>query len=124
MKKSVKKIWLNALRSGEYNQGEGRLRRGSGSEAQYCCLGVLCDLYRKSAVGKKKRAKWNDVGFVPKRQSSSVMPERFYLPKEVIEWAGLTSKNPRTENEKDLAFLNDSMRKNFKEIADEIEMKV
>lgn len=30
--------WIAALRSGEYLQGRGTLRRGS----QYCCLGVLC----------------------------------------------------------------------------------
>jgi hypothetical protein len=30
--------WLNALRSGEYNQDTGELATGEG----YCCLGVYC----------------------------------------------------------------------------------
>jgi hypothetical protein len=32
-------VWVEALRSGEYEQGGGRLRRGE----RYCVLGVLCD---------------------------------------------------------------------------------
>lgn len=32
--------WVEALRSGEYQQGQGRLRDGD----SFCCLGVLCDL--------------------------------------------------------------------------------
>lgn len=40
MKKSVKKEWIKALRSGEYEQCTGVLyREGVG----YCCLGVLYD---------------------------------------------------------------------------------
>ena len=32
--------WLAALRSGTYQQGEGRLN----SHGKYCCLGVLCEI--------------------------------------------------------------------------------
>ena len=42
--------WVEALRSGDYKQAEGALSRGD----SYCCLGVACDIYRKSA----KRGKW------------------------------------------------------------------
>lgn len=41
MNAELKAKWLAALRSGEYVQGEGRLR-GEGNS--YCCLGVLCDI--------------------------------------------------------------------------------
>ena len=37
---AFKKIWLDALRSGEYEQGRDRLR----IEDTFCCLGVACDL--------------------------------------------------------------------------------
>jgi len=40
--KNVRK-WLVALRSGDYAQGIGQLRKCNG-EPKYCCLGVLCDL--------------------------------------------------------------------------------
>jgi hypothetical protein len=42
--------WIEALRSGDYEQAEGRLMKGSGSgkpgdeTMAFCCLGVLCDI--------------------------------------------------------------------------------
>lgn len=38
------RLWLKALRSGTYKQGRSRLRRGD----MFCCLGVACDVYRKT----------------------------------------------------------------------------
>lgn len=40
MNKKIKKLWLKALRSGEYKQGKLALR----IKNKYCCLGVLCDI--------------------------------------------------------------------------------
>ena len=40
LKPKVKKAWVAALRSGNYDQTENYLRVGN----NYCCLGVLCDL--------------------------------------------------------------------------------
>lgn len=40
MKKEIADKWVEALRSGEYNQGRGYLR----VENEYCCLGVLCEI--------------------------------------------------------------------------------
>ena len=37
------RLWMDALRSGKYEQGKGALRR----DGKFCCLGVLCDVYRK-----------------------------------------------------------------------------
>lgn len=45
--KRLKAKWLKALRSGEFVQGQGKLRKksfgsfGGSSEDKYCCLGVL-----------------------------------------------------------------------------------
>jgi hypothetical protein len=36
----LKEKWLEALRSGQYEQGFGRLKL----QDRYCCLGVLCDV--------------------------------------------------------------------------------
>lgn len=41
MNGELKAKWLEALRSGRYKQGQGRLRDESN---QFCCLGVLCDV--------------------------------------------------------------------------------
>ena len=46
---TVKKRWLDALRSGEYHQGAGRLRTAPsslGGGDRFCCLGVLCDVVK------------------------------------------------------------------------------
>ena len=40
MKKTNKKIWVRALRSGQYKQGSGYLCR----DGKYCCLGVAFDV--------------------------------------------------------------------------------
>lgn len=48
LKSAVKAQWLEALRSGNYKQGQGALRRElPDGNKEYCCLGVLCDLYAK-----------------------------------------------------------------------------
>lgn len=41
MNPEMKQKWLEALRSGKYQQGKHYLRT---TQDQYCCLGVLCDL--------------------------------------------------------------------------------
>lgn len=43
--KAVRKQWVEALRSGKYQQGRYRLRKiiYNGTEG-FCCLGVLCDI--------------------------------------------------------------------------------
>jgi hypothetical protein len=40
MDKEIKARWLEALRSGKYQQGSCYLRDGD----KYCCLGVLCEV--------------------------------------------------------------------------------
>lgn len=42
MKKKIAKMWADALRSGDYKQGIGRLRN---EHNHFCCLGVLCNLH-------------------------------------------------------------------------------
>ncbi len=39
--KKVKNQWLEALRSGKYKQGKGKLIKATNSGFSYCCLGVL-----------------------------------------------------------------------------------
>src|SRR5687768_4898762 len=42
-----KQKWVKALRSGKYQQGRGYLKQKNHltNQFEYCCLGVLCDLY-------------------------------------------------------------------------------
>ena len=50
MKVSVKKKWIAALTSGEYEQGTGQLCGSDG----FCCLGVL------ASVVDPGKVTWND----------------------------------------------------------------
>lgn len=41
MNPEIKAKWVEALRSGRYEQTSGRLKDGDA----FCCIGVLCDVY-------------------------------------------------------------------------------
>jgi hypothetical protein len=40
MDPKIKEKWIEALRSGKYEQGEGTLNKDN----KFCCLGVLCEV--------------------------------------------------------------------------------
>lgn len=121
MNPEVKDKWVKALRSGDYKQTSGQLRDHNG----YCCLGVLCELYREET----KRGGWDKlqrdqastpvrVGYKVGGYMSVVLP-----PPSVIGWSGLGSSNPEVKFDgkvTSLPELNDS-GKTFEEIADVIE---
>lgn len=87
MNKEIKKKWIAALTSGEYRQGTLKLRNGD----NYCCLGVLCDLHRKSAglnykwITEKCGQYYNEL----------YLGSNINLPSEVVIWAGLERSNPK-----------------------------
>jgi hypothetical protein len=115
MNKEIKKLWVEALRSGEYKQARGRLR----DEDKFCCLGVLCDLHAKAVGGAWCR---DHEGYLVYSDSDAL------LPPSVTAWAGLSSDSPHTvwhdddedRQEEPLAEHNDG-RRTFQEIADMIE---
>lgn len=111
MNQEVKKLWVDALRSGEYQQGKGSLR----NDNKYCCLGVLCDLAVSSGVCKCRS------GIFPGNVLYRYDSEFDVLPDSVIDWAELESKNPAIRADAlTLGDLNDSGR-DFIFIADRIE---
>ena len=89
MNPEVKQKWIDALRSGKYEQGSERLRSVSG----YCCLGVLCDIY-----AKEHNTEWEFRG----NEETNLQPmdywyyegESEFLPESVMDWAGLKVPNP------------------------------
>lgn len=48
--RKARRLWVKALRSGEYKQGYGYLHYKRGGKDKFCCLGVLCDLAVKNGV--------------------------------------------------------------------------
>ena len=131
MKKEISKIWVKALRSRKYKQGQNALLNEKGER---CCLGVLCDLFnathkRKLSVGEPE---FNDNMDVICRRIDG---QRETLPPKVQKWAGMRSRNGvysgacvslSTENDGlDLTgnvYMDDEIKaKNFQQIADIIE---
>lgn len=112
LKPEVKTEWLNALRSGEYEQGTGSLCK----DGKYCCLGVLCELASKQGVCKKLEGIFSHILYDG---------NDLHLPASVKEWCGFGS-NPQGcnayVNGRYLTTMNDIEKKSFTEIADLIEV--
>jgi len=140
MNPEIKQLWLEALRSGKYNQGKSLLRP---TESSYCCLGVLCQIAEERDICKYIPSDTHE-GFTVQYPSiftdecDGNLYEESELPWVVKQWAGLESESPSvTMNEKNikgsmkgiiaeetkmhLAQLNDSHGYTFTELADIIE---
>ena len=117
-KQQIRDMWVNALESGEYEQGRLVLHQKVNGKEKFCCLGVLCDLYVEN-VG--------DIGvyFDDVTGNYHYGGEIRVLPDKVMDWAGLYNrtgdgvldgKNVGVP----LSVLNDTYRSTFKEIAQAI----
>ena len=71
---------IKALRSGEYTQCKGRLRKAD----TFCIGGVACDLYRKSVYGKKANSYWSDNCFMSSGHASIGI-----IPSNVVSYFGI-----------------------------------
>lgn len=100
----VAKLWVEALRSGRYEQTRGRLR----SENLFCCMGVLCDLH-----AGQFDIKWHNDMY---------LDERCVPPPEVMAWAEMKSPVGEIPSLKFcLTELNDTECCSFAWIANAIE---
>ena len=113
----VKAKWLEALRSGEYQQTDGLLRTAADG---YCCLGVLSQLASDEGVVPQPKELNGSYRWVNDQGDSRGM----YLLPEVMKWAGLDSVSGEIETEDhvrlSLSHMNDDGVE-FPEIADAIE---
>lgn len=139
MNDDVKQKWLTALRSGDYEQGRAHLALITPEGAEYCCLGVLCDLAERAGLIETQVKDYGNnriVYYVPHGVLVDEDPEYDQemdlpawsttgLPKVVAQWAGLDSENPRVAGST-LADLNDREvnRYDFYRIADIIEQEL
>jgi hypothetical protein len=76
MKPEIKSQLVNALRSGEYKQTQGRLRN---SHNEFCVLGVLCNLHAQAHPRTAAQQK----------DATLYMGNFASLPTAVAKWAGL-----------------------------------
>lgn len=113
MDPKIKKQWVKALRSGEYEQGRGRLCNAKG---QMCCLGVLADIAVEGDwVFSKDHDSWS------LQPDDGGPPEVHFLPDTVCDKLGLSAAEVGR-----LAQLNDGTfdnpdHRSFDQIADYIE---
>lgn len=105
--KANRKLWVEALRSGKYEQASGHLRTTEG----YCCLGVLADI---------AGAKWRPDGFGAFYAEVDCWGSRSIAPSFVRAFVGLKDECGMFGDDDTLAERNDSGT-TFSEIADIIE---
>lgn len=108
MDKVIADKWVAALRSGEYDQGNGKLNMGG----KFCCLGVLCDIAVKEGVISPRGSEHSPDLVI-------YGDEAAWLPKEVMDWSGMRTDSGSL-GETSLVSMNDSGVP-FLEIADTIE---
>jgi len=134
--KEVKKKWLRALRSGAYVQGDSFLAyRNKSGKDNFCCLGVLCDIYANNHDGvywEPSKIISTSFGDNSKKHKNvkplMIFDEDLALPQKVMVWAGIYSSDGeydfKLENGetimRSLAEANDE-GVSFKKIADIIE---
>lgn len=118
--RTIKKEWLEALRSGEYKKGHHALC----TEKGFCCLGVLCDIYSKK-TGYPWEVETTTSNGEPSQFFKKMRGEAGVLPYMVAEWAGLNPMYRAVKVKgKTLVELNDSEKYTFGQIADVIEKEL
>lgn len=110
MNKDRLRLWVKALRSGDYRQGVEKLYNPE--ENAWCCLGVACDVAR-TVGGLPLQVEYYDG-------VASFDSCKEYLPNGVVEWFGLERHNPVLEGHQATEW-NDEFAASFDEIADLIE---
>lgn len=122
MKKSVKKKWVAALRSGKYKQGTGTLRT---QEDEFCCLGVLCEVARIEGVIPNPIRHYSrfqdETSWYYGKGSVNDGRRNGTLPWAVMKWAGIEDPNPHLSLNVTAAGWNDDKGADFNKIADLIE---
>jgi len=111
--KKFKPAWLAALRSGQYEQGGGRLcEEGNGAD-KFCCLGVAADLLvldgQMEWRGSKYLEATNKDGLASRTCLSHIGPP----------WLSAALERAVKDDgvETLLVYMNDSEGKDFKQIA-------
>jgi hypothetical protein len=115
-------LLVEALRSGEFQQGKHVLRRGS----QFCCLGVACEVFRSTTGTGRWVRTTGATAFVVSGTGDPDDNQTHTLPPSVSAWFGFGehAHNPTvTAGGKRFALsnLNDLEGLRFPAIADAIE---
>lgn len=122
--------WVDALRSGNYEQTDGQLRKEDDEGVVgFCCLGVACDISELGTWDENDGFRIDGVEYYDDEDGRE--PDSGYLPIEVADWLGVFGNNPVLKATVPLADsdlteavasnLNDLYHLSFEQIADAIE---
>lgn len=131
----IKPKWVAALKSGEYEQGEGLLcSRSPFDGVTWCCLGVLCDILHKEGLipeptfGRhtlaEEAAQYFGTASVLPLQVGELLGIPEYVMVGLSDGCGtLTGLDIQTSGRETLIDMNDSGA-SFEEIAEAIESEL
>ena len=106
------KIWLDALRSGEYEQGEGILHEIVDGKESFCCLGVAAKIFASTdTMPTIKKEIHQGKEYVVYDGMSHLAPDYVIDALSLLDECGSSSASTA------LSSMND-MGKTFAEIAD------
>lgn len=108
--------WVEALRSGQYQQGREVLRETD----KHCCLGVACAV-TNLGHWEKESSFMGSIHYYYKVEEEK---DFMLLPEAVCEYYGFNRNNPIVKHngiEMELTTANDKYRFDFNKIADLIE---
>lgn len=73
--KENRREWVEALRSGDYKQGQGNLFASKDDREEYCCLGVACSIlgYKKQDIVNRS---FLDSPYIENYEDSSKFVEK------------------------------------------------
>lgn len=96
VKKDRVRLLVDALRSGEFRQGEGRLKK---ADDTYCCLGVACVVAMRNGLGISEWVRTPDADGSISHDFGD--PKGDYscstLPHDVMRWYGFDVTAPYLE---------------------------
>lgn len=94
MKQDIKDKWVAALRSGNYKQGTGELRKVKDDGCTYhCCLGVLAEVagLKIRGLGIETENGNNDYqplqDLIDEDSDKRISTERFYKLNDMEKWS-------------------------------------
>lgn len=107
------KQWLDALRSGKYQQGANCLRKAVDGHDEYCCMGVLVDVIYPDG--------WKEYGEVGVYSVNGMAgyPPKYFLQGVLQAYCVHDSKAIQLRTA--LSNMNDWENLTFDQIADELE---
>ena len=107
--------WVDALRSGSYQQGYNYLSQKEGSNQKYCPMGVLCDLFR-AELTERFQTTDDDITVAEFNGETRELPKHIVDKLSLYNGIGTAWLDDTTLTE-----INDSKNYTFDDIADLIE---